>query len=120
MFLHDVIEVLYVQNQQLCTCIDARKAYQREHEAKIELLRRTISDLSLCQARNQESIRQLDKERQNHWKEFCQHKTRVNSDYLWEYLEKIKSEIIDKQYEDLIRENEGSEIVIGIKSQDRN
>jgi predicted nuclease with TOPRIM domain len=118
MFLQDVIEVLYVQNQQLSTCLDTRKAHQREHKAKIERLLRSISDLSSSQAQNQDTIKQLDKERQGHWKEFCQHKTRVNSNHLWEYLEKIKSDIIDKQFEDMIRENEDSEITIGIMSQD--
>ena len=117
-FLQDVIEVLYVQNQQLSTCIDIRNAHQRDHKARIERLFRSISDLSSSQAENQGTIRKLDKERQEHWKEFCQHKTRVNSNHLWEYLENIKSDIINKQYEDLIRENECGEIVIGIKGQD--
>jgi predicted nuclease with TOPRIM domain len=118
MFLQDVIEVLYVQNQQLSTCVDIRKKHQRELKAKIERLHRSISDLNSTQAQKQDLIRQLDKERQEHWKEFCQHKTHVNGNHLWEYLEKIKSDIIDKQYEDLIRKNEDSEIVIGITGQD--
>lgn len=118
MFLQDVIEVLYVQNQQLCTLVDVRKKHQRELKAKTERLHRSISDLNSSQAQNQDSIKRLDKERQEHWKEFCQHKTRVNGNHLWEYLEKIKSDIIDKQYEDLIRQNEDSEIIIGITGQD--
>jgi hypothetical protein len=117
-FLQDVIEVLYVQNQQLSTCLDARRAYQREHKVKIERLLRSITDLNSSQAQNQDAIKRLDKERQDDWKEFCQHKTRVNSNHLWDYLEKIKGNIIDKQYEDLIRENEDREIIIGIMGQD--
>jgi prefoldin subunit 5 len=117
-FLQDVVEVLYVQNQQLSACLDTRTVHQREHQAKIERLFKSISDLRSSQAQNQDTILKLDRERQEYWNEFCQYKSRVNSNHVWEYLEKIKSDIIDKQNDDLIRQNGLNEIVIGIKVED--
>ncbi|PMD42327.1 hypothetical protein L207DRAFT_527247 [Hyaloscypha variabilis F] len=120
LFLEDVLEILYVQNQQLSSCLNARKKQYRAHKAKVDRLLKSITDLSTTQAQHHEALQRQDKERQEHWEEFCQHKTRVNSNHLWEYLEKIKSDIIEKQYEDLLRANEDMEIVIGIDIQEGN
>ena len=50
--LHDVIEVLYIQNQQLASCLNARKIHDQEQRARLERLTQCIKELSSSQSRH--------------------------------------------------------------------
>lgn len=110
-FLHDIVEVLYVQNQQFSAIIQNRKAHEKEQKARIERVLKMSNDLSMCQARNQQKIKHLDSERKRDWEEFCKQKTKASGDELWRYLESVKTEIMNKQYEELVLQDSNQELV---------
>lgn len=116
--LQDVIEVLYVQNQQFSSCLNSRKIHDREQRARLERLTQCVKELSSSQSRHRQSIKQSDEERREDWKEFCRQKTAEVGGQLWEHLDKLSDKILDRQYEEMITEDMRSEIVIGIRSHD--
>ena len=113
--LKDVVEVLYIQNQQLSSCLNSRKIHDREQRARLERLTQCVKELSSNQSRHRQSIKKLDEERREAWKEFCREKTAEAGGQLWEYLDTLSDKILDKQYEEMITESLCEEIVIGIK-----
>ena len=113
--LKDVVEVLYIQNQQLSSCLNSRKIHDREQRARLERLTQCVKELSSNQSRHRQSIKKSDEERREAWKEFCREKTAEAGGQLWEYLDTLSDKILDKQYEEMITESLCEEIVIGIK-----